>query len=387
MLFVMDYLSTAGAEKSLVTLLNELDYNKLDVDLQLMTYGGQLQKYVPDQVNILPPLEYRKFQWGEVPGTFSMWVSKLRYSLGIRIGNNRMHMTKARKWWSYGGQRHIPVFDKEYDVAIAYSQCVPTFYVVDKVKAKKKIGWVNCIFHLEGKERQWQQRFYEALDNIVLVSDAALTHLKNVYPDFKDKMLLIPDLISARAINKMSMEIDNPFQDDAGVRLLTAARFDDKDKGYDITLEACRILMERGLKFRWYALGGGGYQETMEKYIEDHNMQDTFIILGTTPNPYPYFKNCTMYVQTSRHEGFGLSIAEARILNRPVVTTEFDSVYYQMIPDKNGLVVPIDPVAVADGIMRLLEDKELYDSIVAFQRQEKKGNLEELDKFYSLIGC
>ena len=93
-----------------------------------------------------------------------------------------------------------------------------------------------------------------------------------------------------------------------------------------------------------------------------------------------------MYVQTSRHEGFGLSIAEARILNKPIVTTEFDAVYNQIVPGKNGLVVPLEnPVAVADAIERLLNDKKLYQSIVTYQQQEKKGNTEEIQKFYRLI--
>ena len=105
-----------------------------------------------------------------------------------------------------------------------------------------------------------------------------------------------------------------------------------------------------------------------------------------TPNPYPYIKNCTLYVQTSRHEGYGLSIAEARILNKPVVTTEFDAVWNQMVHGNNGLVVRQDPIAVADAIERLLTDKQLYDHIVDYQMQEKKGNTEEIQKFYQLIG-
>ena len=151
-------------------------------------------------------------------------------------------------------------------------------------------------------------------------------------------------------------------------------------------MRSSKILKEKGLNFKWYALGRGKYKPTIEQFVRDNDLRDVFILLGTTPNPYPFYKYCTIYVQTSRHEGFGLSIAEARVLNRPIVTTEYDSVYNQMIPFKNGLVVPIDPEAVADAIIRLLEDKDLYDSIVNYQRQEKKDNLEELKKFYHVIG-
>lgn len=47
LLFVIDSLGIGGAEKSLVTLLNCIDYNKFDVDLQLFSRGGAFEKYVP----------------------------------------------------------------------------------------------------------------------------------------------------------------------------------------------------------------------------------------------------------------------------------------------------------------------------------------------------
>ncbi len=383
LLFVIDSLRAAGAEKSLITFLSLLDYDKYEVDLQLFSYGGEFERYLPKEVKSLPPFRYVNYLNENPLSNFKMLLSRIGYSLSIRLGEQSIKST-ARKFWKYISpciERNI----KNYDAAIAYGQCLPTFYVVDKVNALQKFGWVNCIYHLDGYERDYQYRFYKALDEIVIVSDAAYKHFQTVYPDFIQKMKVISDMIDPNTIEKMSMS-DEAFKDNySGIRLLTVARLDKRDKGYDISLEACKILRDRGLKFKWYAIGRGSYREEMEEYIQTNNLQDTFILLGTTPNPYPYIKACTLYVQTSRHEGYGLSIAEARILNKPVVTTEFDAVFNQMIPEKNGLVVKQDPIAVADAIERLLTDKALYQSIVAYQQQEKKGNTEEMQKFYRLI--
>ena len=57
-----------------------------------------------------------------------------------------------------------------------------------------------------------------------------------------------------------------------------------------------------------------------------------------------------------------------------------------MVQEKNGLVVALEPAAVADAVERLLNDQQLYNHIVAYQQQEKKGNTEEIEKFYQLIG-
>ena len=59
--FVIDSLGVGGAEKSLVTLLNLLDYSRYEVDLQLFAYGGVFERFLPREVNVLPPLDYDSF--------------------------------------------------------------------------------------------------------------------------------------------------------------------------------------------------------------------------------------------------------------------------------------------------------------------------------------
>lgn len=393
LLFVIDSLNVAGAEKSLVTLLSLLDYSKYEVDLQLFRYGGEFERFLPKEVNLLPPLKYTRFLeknlYAQIKDVLRekrshFLIARLKFSLKLRLLGQVANKTQARIYWQMVNCVFLESV-KKYDIAIAYAQCLPTFYVIDKIKAKKKIGWVNCIYHLAGKEKLYQERFYRQLDYIVTVSDGAYNHFSQVYPQFRSKMRIVRDIIDYKTIFQMST-IGQSYTDNFdGIRILTVARLNKKDKGYDIALEACKVLKERNIKFRWYAIGKGEYRKEMEQYIKEHDLADHFILLGTTPNPYLYMKDATLYVQTSRHEGFGLSIAEARMLNVPVVTTEFDAVYNQMVNGKNGLVTSQNPVAVADAIERILTERDLYNSIVNYLQNEKKGNSEEIQKFYQLV--
>ena len=43
------------------------------------------------------------------------------------------------------------------------------------------------------------------------------------------------------------------------------------------------------------------------------NLNNNIILLGNKNNPYPFFKDCDIYVQPSRHEGYCITLAEARI--------------------------------------------------------------------------
>lgn len=394
-LFVVDSLAAAGAEKSLLTFLSVLDKNRFEIDLQLFAYGGELERFLPPEVNLLPPLSYTQFAKKRfcsqlLTFDFDKILARLKYSFFLRRYSfpfKRKHMEhsdKARFFWN-SVSHCIPLSSKQYDIAVAYAQNIPTLYVVDKVLADRKFAWINVTYILEGINYEYYKSYYAHINNIVLVSDSAYNEFLNVYPKYKDKMSIIKDMLDATLIKRLSHEKQEKKYSEAEPALLTVARLNRSQKGYDITLEACRILKERGVRFKWYAIGRGNYRQEIESFIVKHHLENYFILLGTTPNPYPYIKNSTLYVQTSRHEGYGLSIAEARILNRPVVTTEFDAVWAQMVQGENGLVVPQDPVAVADAIERLLNDKQLYDHIVSYQKQEKKGNIEEIEKFYQLI--
>lgn len=387
LLFVIDSLGSGGAEKSLVTLLSLIDYSKYDVDLQLFSKSGIFFDLVPIGVNILGELDYFKFC--TLP-TYKQYISlnklfaRLKYSVKLRVNSGSSHPDKARMLWQSIAS-NIPISNKKYDVAIAYAQGLPTFYVADKIIAEKKIAWVNSSLLIKGKTLHYNQKYYSKFDAIVPVSGSAKGILENNFPTLKSKMNVVNDILDENFIKLMSeKEKVSDIKRDLPI-LLTVARLNNRHKGYDITLDACKILHDRGIKFRWYAIGEGSYRVEMEKFIAENGLQDTFVLLGTKANPYPYFKACDLYVQTSRHEGFGLSIAEARILNKPVVTTEFDAVWNQMVQGKNGIVVPQDPVAVADAIEDLLAHPEKREAISAYQRTEKKGNAEELEKFYRLI--
>ena len=390
-LFVIDSLHCAGAEKSLTTLLSLLDYSKYDVDLQLFGYGGALEELVPKEVNILKPMEYIKFSSLSTKNAvikslknmnFKMLSSRLKFSLAIRK-NNYSNAQKARVYWQKVSNV-IENNNKEYDIAISYAQGVPTFYVAEKVCAKKKLAWVNVSYKLEDEDRVFQEQFYDKYNKIVAVSDSAKNIFLETFPKYTDKLEIIYDINDADFIKKMSDQGQSYNDNYTGLRILTIGRLANQ-KGYDMALEACKILKEKGIEFKWYSLGIGPLKEEIEKYINENNLENNFKLLGVKSNPYPFIKDCDIYVQTSRFEGFGIAIAEARMLNKPVVTTRFDAVYNQMKDRKNGLVVDMNSQGIVNGILELINNKELTNEIISYLKTEKKGNTEELEKFYKLI--
>ncbi|MGE7602909.1 glycosyltransferase [Peribacillus sp. NPDC097675] len=391
MIFVIDSLVGAGAEKSLITLLSSIDHSKYSIDLMLFAHGELLESLLPEEINILKPLKYTEFSNMNLKNSliysirkfnFRMLYSRIKYSVNIR-SKKYSNPQKARLYWE-AVSSVIEKNHKEYDIAISYAQGIPTFYVADKITAKKKFAWVNVSYRLDNKERDFQAEYYKCYEKIVAVSDSTKKIFLETFPFYNEKINVMydinnPDLLKEMAENGVGYE-DN-FE---GLRILTIGRLAHQ-KGYDIALKTCRLLKEKGINFKWYVLGKGPLKFEIEKYIRNYNLENHIKLLGVNANPYPFIKGCDIYVQTSKFEGFGLAIAEARSLNKPVVTTRFDSVYSQMIDGKNGLVVDMNEDAVYHGILRLINDKELKENIINYLIKEKKGNIEEIEKFYKMV--
>ena len=64
----------------------------------------------------------------------------------------------------------IPI-QKKYDVAIAYSQGMPTYFVAQKVNASRKLAWINTDYVNTLYDKEVDYQSYEKIDKIIAVSE------------------------------------------------------------------------------------------------------------------------------------------------------------------------------------------------------------------------
>ena len=387
-LFVINSLGFGGAEKSLLSLLSLLDYDKYDVTLQMFRRGGMFEELLPPEVHVRKELDYTAFcsqSMAKQMLSFDLRriAARVRTSLFLRSNAKKgSPLHDAQAYWKYSAAAYDPLPER-YDVAIAWGQGTPTHFVAEKVQAQKKFAWVNADYENVGHNKNFDCKYYAAFTGIICVSDKLCLTLQKAFPEYAAKMTTIYDINNPATIFTMA---DQPCSllNRENLTLVTVGRLVPQ-KGYDIAAKAAWLLKKRNVKFHWYVVGGGD-SAPIEKDIAQYGISDCFTLLGAKANPYPYMKAADIYVQTSKFEGYCLTLAEARMLNIPCVTTNFDVVYAQMINGENGLVVEMNAEAVADGIIRLATDQELYQHIKGYQIQEKKGNVEEIEKFYDLLG-
>nr|WP_158227334.1 glycosyltransferase [Lactobacillus sp. UMNPBX8] len=104
--------------------------------------------------------------------------------------------------------------------------------------------------------------------------------------------------------------------------------------------------------------------------------------MGRRDNPYPYIKNCDIYIQFSRHEGYGLSVLEARALDKPIIVSNLPVFKEQITDKKNGIVAHFDENSLFRSIEELYQNDKLKNEIKANVLREKinfDGQMSKLD--------
>ena len=104
-------------------------------------------------------------------------------------------------------------------------------------------------------------------------------------------------------------------------------------------------------------LGEGEQREYLDKMVLDLNLQDSVILKGFVTNPYKYMRSASVFVSSSKFEGFSLVIAEALAVGLPVVSTNCHSGPSEILEDgRYGLLSPVaDFKKLAMNIMEILD--------------------------------
>lgn len=157
-----------------------------------------------------------------------------------------------------------------------------------------------------------------------------------------------------------------------------------EQKGYDIAIKAASILKKRKINFVWYAIGGGRDEEKLKKLVATYNLEEQFVFLGRKDNPYPYMKNCDLYVQPSRHEGYGLTIVEARVLGLPIVVSNIRPLAEQIQDGVNGYVAELSAEAIADKIEYLYNNPSQMKKAIEHLKEHPIDFSAELQKLETI---
>lgn len=354
-----------GIEKSLIQLCKKLLAAGIDVTLYLESLGGELYEELPKEIKIVHIFQNQGSIFQIVKnalkhGEIKTALQALRAGVVYRTSDDPVVGWEATT-------RYLPHDGTEYDYAFAYGAPISfsVIYVDRVLKARKKYVWIHNEPHGLTLSMTKYSYIYENFDKILCVSKATESAMVEVFPLKKDKIHTFYNFIDKNSILSLGT-LELPLGNFDGVVLLTVGRLC-YNKGQDIIPSIAKRLVENGHHFKWYCVGEGEERKDVEKKIAELGVDENVILVGNQNNPYPFFKAADVYVQPSRFEGFGITIAEAKLFQLPIIATNFQGAEEQLEPGVTGVIVNFDENEIYQAVDAMLSDP--------YSQQRMRNNL------------
>ncbi|MCQ5140774.1 glycosyltransferase [Enterocloster bolteae] len=393
-LIVSQAMELGGVERALLGLLETIDTTKYEVSLFLMRHTGELLKYIPENIELMPKIP--EYSLLAVPITEVLKSRKPEILFGRTLGKLKAKAYCKKNRFTgfnavedlYSHKYTVPFMpflnENEYDMVISF--LTPHYIVNKKVKAKKKIAWIHTDYASIEIDVKSELEMWNNFDCIVSISNQVSESFLKMFPLLKERIIVIQNIMPIRYMRCLMNEFDasEEMRSDGTVKLLSVGRFCTA-KNFDNVPEICKRLRDKGLDIRWYLIGYGVDEPLIRKKIAEYKMDKYIIVLGKKENPYPYFKQCDIYVQPSRYEGKCMSVIEAQMLHKPVVISNYATARNQLIDGYDGIIVPLPVEDFANGIEKVIRNKELQSKLVNNTMNTDYSNYNEIKKIYSII--
>lgn len=376
-LFMMYDMHCGGVEKALVELLKVLR-QKTDwqIDLLLLTHRGDFLELMPDGIRVMQcdlPLDIYLETTNTTREALGLCLKARRFGTAFRLlrdwllnwnKNQQQILQRSYAQW----ERRLVPMDKHYDLAVDFQGMgvFTTFYVSRMVSARKKATWIHNDISVFPEDMSWQRGLYQNFDKVFCVSGQAREKTAEKLPFLTDKLDVFYNILSREEILQKADETADRLEGD--MKILSIGRLS-YEKGYDLALRAMKELADAGYDFRYYIVGDGEDRQMLHQLVQKLGLQEQVRFLGFRMNPYPYLKQCDIYFQPSRFEGFCITLGEAKILDKPIITTDFAGAREQITDGQNGLLIGCDQRQMADTLKRMIDDcalrKQLCNNLSA----------------------
>ena len=356
LLFRHRSMEMGGVEKVMLSIVNNLNPEKFEITVCLNLNQGELRNEFPPHI--------RKLYLAEGKEDFSKNIILQK----IQLYQRKKKLEKLRKNPEIIDKQHL----KEYfDIEIGMTYNDFESVLNSSNKNSKKIGWFHSEINVPGLKPLLPEilKQFPQFDVMVYCSQKIKDLMHIHHPDLhfpREKVII--NAISIEEIKVKAAEKIEAFSEKPS--FVSVGRLHYR-KGYHKLIEAHTKLIREGHDHQILIVGEGEHRQNLEKLIKENKVERTFILLGNKMNPYPYIKNADFFILPSESEAWPLVIAEALILQKPIIATDTGDVSMMIAPEKTGILIPYKVEEMYYSMKRFLTDKPLISEI--------KSNLQNIE--------
>ena len=345
-LFVQHKLVCGGAEQALFDLIGLLDKTRFEAKIFVQNPGGEWeQKFRDAGITLIYDYSCRQPTWNP--------IKKL---------SNLSKKIRTQKAYDAGGEGLLDVCLPNWaDIVVSYN----VWYHEEMVFARnaKTVKYVHGDPGTNPDYRNEAENHRELLsrfDRIVCVSNSAWNAFRRL-SGFERGVELHYNPMNSENVRRLAeAEANLP---DSDLPYICAVGRLSAEKAFERLIVIHKRLLERGIAHRLVIVGDGPDGDFLRRLIRAMGLEDTVIMAGYQPNPYPYMKHSHFLVSSSYTEGLPVIAMEALCLGVPMVTP-IDSVGEVFGGETCGLITENTNPALEDAIARMLTDEAFYQQTV-----------------------
>ena len=285
-------------------------------------------------INILSNYFYNEFKYDiEIVSIFTQKDDLFfNFSKGIKI----THYGETYKWFNkrkdesryYNNILRDILTNHKFDIVMTFYTHISKA-VIKNIKYIKnsKIIVTEHIDYYESslKGRIYRNYLYRKADRVVVLTD----EYNRLYSRFLKNVITIPNPISFKVKEKSDLHQKN---------IIAIGRLE-KVKNFDLLIDIFRQLESKYKEWNLIIVGEGTEKNNLITQIKENNLEDRVILKCFTNNVEYELLNASIYAMTSKHEGFGLVLIEARECGLPCVS-------FDIIPSQEIISDEIDGLLV-----------------------------------------
>lgn len=336
-----------GVEKVMLSLLNNLNREKFEMTVCLNINQGELRDEFPEHV--------RKVSL--TPGKEDF--SKNRILQKIQLVRRNLRLRQIQKQPAIADQ----LLGEQYNIEIGMTYGDFPAVLNSTNKNSKKVGW----FHSEINLPKLQPlvpgilKNFPEFDQMIYCSEKIKDMMHQYYPDLQYPSEEV--IINAIPIKEIRRKSDEHIKGlPSGPVFASIGRLHSR-KGYHKLIEAHTKLIREGFYHSVIVVGDGEEFRNLQKQIFDNKVEDTFILAGNKMNPYPYVKNTDYFILPSESEAWPLVIAEALILQKPVIATRTGDIPAMIDHGKTGYLINYETDEMYASMKKFLTEPEFIAEI------------------------
>lgn len=293
LLFTAYSLNVGGIETALINLVNRINLDKYQIEILLEKKEGIFLDKVKEEITVK---EYKVYDNRNIMiRKFLNLTKRLLFTL---INYHTYDFSCCYATYSLSGSKLAKIASKNN-----------AFYVHNNYKD---------LYKDEKKEKEFfDNREIEKFGHIIFVSNEYQKEFLRLYPNLKNKVLVLNNFIDTKSILEKSKEEVKEKKSKDKKLFVFVGRLDDDAKKVGRAILLTKEIKEMEL----WLVGDGPDRKKYEDLVKKERVVSRVKFLGKQKNPYPYMKMADYVLMTSDYEGFPVIYLEAITLQRPLITT------------------------------------------------------------------